>query len=46
MKRVVEKIAVAGVIIQNGKVLIIQRGEDEDYLPGLWEIPSGKREPS
>ena len=46
MKKIVEKIAIAGIIIQKGKVLIIQRGKDEDYLPGLWEIPSGKREPS
>jgi len=46
VKKIVEKIAVAGIIMQDGKVLIIQRGEDENYLPGLWEIPSGKREPS
>lgn len=46
MKKIVEKIAVAGIIIQNGKVLILQRGDNDVYLPGLWEIPSGKREPS
>lgn len=46
MKKIVEKIAVGGIIIQNGKVLILQRGSDDNYLPSLWEIPSGKREPS
>lgn len=46
MKKIVEKIAVAGIIIQDGKVLILQRGDNDVYLPGLWEIPSGKREPS
>jgi len=44
MKKVVKRIAVAGIIIQNGKVLIIQRGDNEDFLPSLWEIPSSKRE--
>ena len=46
MKKIVERIAVAGIIIQDGKVLILQRGNSDEYLPGLWEIPSGKREPS
>jgi hypothetical protein len=45
VKKVVEKIAVGGIVIHEGKVLIIQRAADDDYMPGLWEIPSGKREP-
>lgn len=32
--------------MQDGKALIIQRRDNDDYLPGIWEIPSGKREPS
>lgn len=46
MKKIVERVAGGAVIFRNGKVLIIQRATDEDYMPGLWEIPSGKREPS
>ena len=46
MKRVVEKIAVAGVVKKNGKILIVQRGDSDEYLSGLWEVPGGKREPS
>lgn len=44
MKKVVQKIIVGGVVFHNGKVLIIQRAQGDDVLPGLWEIPSGKRE--
>lgn len=45
MKKIVEKIAVAGVLVKDDKALIIQRAADDDYMPELWEIPSGKREP-
>jgi 8-oxo-dGTP diphosphatase len=44
MKKVVERIANGGVIINRGKVLIIQRASNDEYLPDLWEIPGGKRE--
>ncbi len=44
MKKVVQKIVVAGIIEYRGKILIIQRSADEDVFPNLWEIPSGKRE--
>jgi mutator protein MutT len=43
MKKVVQKIVAGGVVVNNGKVLIIQRSEGDSY-PGLWEIPGGKRE--
>jgi 8-oxo-dGTP diphosphatase len=46
MMKIVERIGVAGVVMNGGKVLIIQRAADDDYMPNLWEIPSGKREPS
>jgi 8-oxo-dGTP diphosphatase len=45
MKAIIPKVVCAGVVINDGKVLIIQRASDDDYMPGLWEIPSGKREP-
>jgi len=44
MKKVVERIAIGGMIIDQGKVLIIQRAASDEYLPELWEIPGGKRE--
>lgn len=43
MKRVVQKIIVAGVIIKGDKILIIKRAKNDSH-PGLWELPSGKRE--
>lgn len=45
MKKMIQKIVVAGVVVYRGKVLIIQRSAEEDTFPNLWEIPSGKREP-
>jgi len=41
---VVQKIVVGGVVIRAGKALILQRSPDEKIYPGLWELPSGKRE--
>lgn len=43
-KTIVQKIIVAGIIIDQQQVLIVQRGADEEAFPNLWEIPSGKRE--
>ncbi len=44
-KRIIQKIVVAGVVIKNNKVLIIQRNLNEEIFPNMWELPSGKREP-
>jgi len=44
-KKVVQKIVLGGVIIKKNKILILQRNKDEDVYPGMWELPSGKREP-
>jgi len=44
-KRVIQRVVVGGVIFnKEGKVLILQRSKDEDIFPGIWELPSGKRE--
>jgi len=43
MKQIVQKIIVAGIVIDNGKALIIQRS-GKDAFPDLWELPSGKRD--
>src|SRR3989338_8118247 len=44
-KKIIQKIVLAGVIIEDGKVLILQRSQNENVYPGMWELPSGKREP-
>lgn len=44
-KLIQQKIVLGGVVVRDGKVLILQRSEDETVLPGLWELPSGKKEP-
>lgn len=43
MKKIVQKIVAAGIVVNNNKVLIIQRAAD-DTFPNMWEVPSGKRE--
>lgn len=45
MKTIVQKITAGGIILNDGKVLIVQRAANDDVLPGLWEVPSGKKEP-
>lgn len=44
-KSIVQKIVLGGVVMNKGKVLILQRHENEDVYPNMWELPSGKREP-
>lgn len=44
MKKVVQKIVLAGLVIKDNKTLIIQRSANEEVYPNLWELPSGKRE--
>ena len=43
-KKIVQKIVLGGVLMRNGKVLILQRHKNEDIYPNMWELPSGKRE--
>ena len=43
-KRVVQKVVLGGVVVRDGKVLILQRHKDEETYPNMWELPSGKRE--
>ena len=44
-KRIIQKIVLGGVIIRGDDILLLQRGNDEDVYPCMWELPSGKREP-
>lgn len=39
----IRRVVVGGVIVRNGKALLLQRRED-DYLGGIFEIPSGEVE--
>jgi len=43
-KQVIQKIVLGGAVIKDGKILILQRHENEEIYPGMWELPSGKRE--
>ncbi len=33
-----------GVVVNDNRILVLQRSASESVLPGLWELPSGKRE--
>lgn len=35
-------IAVKAFVINNGKLLIVKRADDDRYMPGVWEVPGGK----
>ncbi|MEI8328158.1 MAG: NUDIX hydrolase [Candidatus Taylorbacteria bacterium] len=43
-KTIIQKVVVGGVLILDGKVLIVQRHDNEMIYPGMWELPSGKKE--
>ena len=44
-KFIKQQIVLGAVVVNDGKVLILQRSLDESVFPGIWELPSGKREP-
>lgn len=35
-------IAVKGFIVDNDKLLVVKRSLNDNYKPGVWEIPGGK----
>lgn len=39
-----QKICASGLIIKDKKILIVKRADNDDYLPGYFEIPGGKIE--
>lgn len=43
-KKIIQKIVVGALIVQDGKALLLQRHKNESVYPGMWELPSGKRE--
>ncbi|MBU1148525.1 NUDIX hydrolase [Patescibacteria group bacterium] len=42
--KTIQKVVTSGVLVRNGKVLLVQRSADEKIYPNLWELPSGKKE--
>ncbi|MEA3464226.1 MAG: NUDIX hydrolase [Patescibacteria group bacterium] len=44
-KKIIQKIVLAGVVYKNTKILIVKRHNNEKIFPGMWELPSGKKEP-
>jgi 8-oxo-dGTP diphosphatase len=43
-KKILQKIVLGGVVVNDNKILLLQRNKDEKTYPNLWELPSGKRE--
>jgi len=44
-KNIVQKVVLSGAVYKKDKILIVKRHEDEKILPGMWELPSGRKEP-
>lgn len=44
-KPIIQKIVLGGAVINDNKILILQRSDQEKVYPGMWELPSGKKEP-
>lgn len=42
--KLIQRIILAGIIIHDDKVLLLQRNHNEDVYPDMWELPSGKKE--
>ncbi len=38
------QVAVSAFIVRDEKLLLLKRREDDDFLPGYWEVPGGKIE--
>lgn len=44
-KQHIFSVVLGGVIArEDGNILILQRNDNEEIYPGLWELPSGKKE--
>jgi len=37
------RIVTAGIIWKNNQALLLQRPENEEFYPGIWELPGGTR---
>lgn len=43
-KPIIQKIVLGGAVINDNKILILKRSDQEKVYPGMWELPSGKKE--
>ena len=43
LKPKVFRIVVAGIICKDNQILLLQRPENEEFYPGIWELPGGTR---
>lgn len=43
-KKIIQRVVVGGVMLYRNKVLLLQRSNNEEVYPNLWELPSGKKE--
>jgi len=43
-RKVTQKVVLAGIVIHDGRALLLKRSGRDQILPGLWELPSGKKE--
>lgn len=43
-KRIIQRVVLAGVVMRDDRALILQRHSNESIYPGMWELPSGKKE--
>lgn len=42
-KKKVLNVILAGVVLKDGKVLLLKRSRTDQIFPDMWELPSGKR---
>ena len=40
----IQQLVVGGIVHRDGAVLLLKR-PDDDFMGGIWELPSGKAEP-
>jgi len=43
-KPIIQKVVCGAAVMNGGKVLVIRRSLKEETFPGMWELPSGKKE--
>lgn len=43
-KNIIQRVVVGALVKDNNKILILRRSPHEKVYPGLWELPSGKKE--
>jgi 8-oxo-dGTP diphosphatase len=42
---VIQQVVAATAIARGATILVVRRAADDEFLPGVWELPGGKKEP-